>query len=499
MLHKFLSWVIPNVFYQADGSEGGGESTTTNKDEQQEEKIDLDATAKLHELELGVIDQLFDRDDIDYDKLLTWMKGRDETTTLNDVLMADDKSGTDDKDKAADDDKAAEEKAADADDKKADDKDDDEDKDAVAKEGDETKAGDKKADDKKVEDDAKGKTDDKSGTEDKTKVKTIKISDEYITKQVQNFRTQLKGEDPDAVEKRTAYFQDILNGIKGGEMDSRALKNYINAQMYIKTIKSPFDKDWKPDQQVVSDPKYIEEATKQKTKMITDRIIAKFPEFPEDALSDNDKLQDFEESLTRRQYDDYKALYSDAKTNIENEYDRYAHTINNWEKIAADTIKVDVKMFESLLSKHNLSLKDLGINSLNLDEKDLYNEYLWKNILFVDGDTGKPNTEIMSFLHDTIPVLKPGAVYTALINRNVDMMIAKKAHEGRAQGFNAGLNNSEHPSTSDMGGTEHREKIEIDEEEFDNDDLTPEQIQDKLDKVKSSIMLSSGATVKKKR
>ena len=44
-----------------------------------------------------------------------------------------------------------------------------------------------------------------------------------------------------------------------------------------------------------------------------------------------------------------------------------------------------------------------------------------------------------------------------------------------------------------------KDKLEITEEDFDDDDLTPEQIQDKLDKLKTSIGAASGAKVNKRK
>jgi hypothetical protein len=427
------------------------------------------------------LDELIDRDDIDLDKYLEWMKTQDADATIESVLIVEkEEDETDDDQDKKDDDDLEVKKAA-----------------ALKKEGDQTEGDDKK-EDKKVEEESKGKTDDDSVVDGKTKTKTIKISDEYITKQVQNFREQMKDKDPELINKKSGQFQDILNGIKGGEMDAKALKNYINAQMYIKTIKSPFDKDWKPESKVVEDPEYIRKATEQKQKMIQSRIKEKFPTIPDDAFEDEDALKEFEESLSRREFQDYTNVYDTITKEIDSEYDRYVHIVNNWEDIAKDTITTDVKLFEARLAKVNLSLKDLGIDSLDLDEKDLYNEYLWKNVLFTEGDTNQPDDSILVFMDDTIPVVRPGTIYNKLLDLNLEAILGQKQHDARKQGFNAGLNNHEDPSTSDLAGKEHREKIEIDEEDFDDDNLTPEQIQDKLDKLKAGMLQASGAKVKKR-
>jgi len=58
----------------------------------------------------------------------------------------------------------------------------------------------------------------------------------------------------------------ILTGVKGDQFTDRAFKNYVNSQLYIKSLKSPFDPNWKPDAAVVKSPDYLEMATKQKLR-----------------------------------------------------------------------------------------------------------------------------------------------------------------------------------------------------------------------------------------
>ena len=268
--------------------------------------------------------------------------------------------------------------------------------------------------------------------------------------------------------------------------------------MYIKTIKSPFDKDWKPDDKVVSTPEYIKEATTQKHKMIAEQMHAKYPDLPKDAFEDDDVLKEFEEGLSRREYDAYSNFHKEVEGGINKQYDRYAHVVNNWETIAKDTITADVKLFEARLSKLNLTLKDLGIESLDLNETDLYNEYLWKNIIFVDGKTDNPDANIMTFMDEEIPIIKPGSVYAKLVDSNLELLLGRAGHDGRKQGFKAGLDNQEDPSTSELAGLKHREKMEFDEDDI-NDDTTPAQDQEKLDKLRAAIIAGTGAKITKRK
>jgi len=466
------------VFYEAEGTQGGKEAEL-EAPETLEEDI-LDYNSKLFELEMDKLDSLLDDEKVDQDKLLEWMKGRNEETTINDLLLKQDTDKTDKEDK------------------KEDLKEDGVDKEDPKKEDDSFEKGDQTGDvegkdKKKVEEGLDGKTKKPAEVDGKKSPKTFKVDDNYINNQVQSFKESIKDQDPETIQARTEAFKDILNGIKGGEMDAHSMKNYVNAQMYIKTIKSPFDSDWKPEKKVVSDPKYIEEATNQKNKMIIASVKAKFPDFPDDAFdNDGESLKDFEDGLSNREYKEYSDLYNSEEARISGEYDRYVYIVNNWEDIAKDTITADVALFKSRLAKLNLTLKDIDIDSLDLSEKDLYNEYLWKNVIFKDGKTDKPNDVVLTFMDGEIPVVKPLGVYQTLMDINMEKIIAKREAIARRQGFEKGLDNQEDPSLSDSPTrTDQRDKVEIDIEDFDDDDLTPEEHQRKLDQLKGNIIRSS--------
>lgn len=484
-MKNIFDWVIPNIFFQKDG-ETGGDPPPPDPPEQEEEEFELDPTSKLVDLEMETLDQLIDSDQVDQDKLLEWMKSRNADDTLESVMIKDE---TDEK-------KETDESTDTDDDEGKDETDPGEKKDL---EDQTDKKGDEPGEKKDAAAAEPGKTDPQKQDDGKTKSKAFKITDEYITKQVQNFKDQWKDDSPDVLNKKVDAITDVLNGIKGSEMDQKSLKNYINAQLYIKTIKSPFDADWKPEKEVVSDPEYIKQATEQKQKMIVNKMKEKYPEFPDDAFEDEDSLKEFEDSLSRREFQEYDNLYKATTDQIDGEYDRYVHITQNWETIAESTIRTDVELFKAKLARYNLTPKDLGIESLDLNEKDLYNEYLWKNVLFENGETNKPNPEVLTFMDNVIPIVRPKAVYNMLMEMNMDQIIQAKEHKARQQGFKTGLNNIEDPSTSNLPGKEHRDKIEIEAEDFDNDDLTPEQMQEKLDKLKEGVALASGAKVKSKR
>lgn len=462
-MNKFFMWVIPPKFYSPDGSEGGD----PGKPEDENLELDLTDDTDLSQLDPDSIYQIMEMDNIQEDKLLDWIKsGSKEQLFFKDIKEAE-KS---DDDKKTDDAADPQNPNKDADDK---DKQDDTDN-----------ADPNKADDSTAKD--PGKTDQKADADkDKTlEAKTIKVSEEYIAGQIAKLKDQLKGKDPDLIDKQVTNLETILNSIKDGEMDGRSLKNYINAQTYIKTLKSPLDKDWKPDPKVVSTPEYIEKATKQKQQMIADAIREKYPDYPADG--DQEAVQDFEDSLTNREYDEYKNIKQQRASEISDRYDRYQHLAENWEDIARDTVKSEILLFSKKLESYKIKAQDLGISNLDLDDKN-YNEYLYKHVLF--DDKGNPNPDVFTFVDNVIPIVKPFSVYNNLMNANLDQIIALKEAAARKEAYRKGIDDQPDPSLSDnQQNPGQRDEITINENSFDDDSLTPEQHDSMLAKIKNSII-----------
>lgn len=459
-------WIIPPVCFAPDGSEGGDPKP---EDKIEDENLELDLTddTDLSQLDAESIYQIMEMDNIQESKLMDWVKsGMKEQLFFKDIKEAeisDDEKKTDD---AADPQNPN---------KDADDKDKQIDKDNA----DPNKPidGTEKPADKTA---AKADAD-----KDKTlETKTIKVSEEYIANQLAKLKEQLKGKDPDLIDKQVNNLEVILTSIKDGEMDGRSLKNYINAQTYIKTLKTPLDKDWKPDPKVVNTPEYIEKATKQKQQMIADAIREKYPDYPTDG--DKAAVQDFEDSLTNREYDEYKIIKQERAGEISDRYDRYQHLTENWEDIARDTVKSEIYLFTKKLESLKIKAQDLGISNLDLDDKN-YNEYLYKNVLF--DEKGNPKDDIFTFVDNVIPVVKPFSIYNTLVNANMDQIIALREAAARKEAYRKGIDDQPDPSLSDnQQNPGQRDEITINENSFDDDSLTPEQHDSLLAKLKNSII-----------
>lgn len=468
-MKTLLEWIKPQVFFAPDGADGGDPPKL--EDDNQDENLELDLTDEtdLSELDAQSIADIMEMDDIKHDVFTEWIKNGSKEK----LLFKDIKEVKSDEDKKLDD--------------AADQQDQDEDADTKDKLPADDDAKDKSTDDSTAKD--PGKTDQKADADkDKTlDVKTITVDEKYIQKQLENLKEQLKGKDPSTVEKQVANMESILNSVKGEVMSGKAFRNYVNAQTYIKTLKTPLDKDWKPDPKITQTPEYIEKATKQKQSMIADAIKDKYPDYPEDG--DPDAVKDFEDSLTNREYDEYKNIMRTKAAEISDRYDRYQHLAENWEDIARDTVKSEAELFIKKLESFKIKPQDLGISQLDLDENN-YNEYLYKNLLF--DAKGVPNPEIFTFVDNVIPVVKPFSLYNALLNANLEQIIQLREAAARKEAYRKGIDDQPDPSLSDnQQNPGQRDEITLDDLSFDDDSMTMEQHDNLLQKAKSMVLRGS--------
>lgn len=422
-------------------------------------EIELSDDTNLQELESESIQEIMEMDNIQLDKVLDWVKmGMKDPLLYKDIkeIVKKEKDDAEHHDKDPGD--------ADPDDKTVTDAIDADDNNAGS---DAAKPDPKPADEK-----------------DKTlEPKIVIVNEDFIQKQLQSLRDQLKGKDPAAIEKQLSNMEIVLKGINGGQMDTRSFKNYVNAQMYIKTLKSPLDKDWKPDAAVVNTPEYIEKAQKQKAKMIADALRDKYPDYPADG--DPEAVAEFEDALSNREYEDYKATSKQKASEIGNNYDRYQHLVENWEDIAKDTLKAEVQLFVKKLESLKVKPADLGITSLDLDDT-AYNEYLYKNLLF--NEKGEANPEIFDFVDNVIPIIKPTTVFNNLMNQNLDLILQFREAAARKEAYRKGIDDQPDPSLSDNPTNPgQREEIEITADAFEDPNLSIEQHDKLLDRIKRSI------------
>jgi hypothetical protein len=318
---------------------------------------------------------------------------------------------------------------------------------------------------------------------DKTE-KPLLVTDEVIQQKVNEFRE--KNKDAQNLDQMAQDFKQILNGVKGDQFSERAFKNYINSQIYIKSLKSPFDPDWKPEKKVVESPDYIEMAKKQKGDMLLKAVRTKYPDFPENGLSDPEAKLEFERDLVAQNPTgilEYGRYLEEVSGKIDTEFDRHYDIVTNWEDRAKTQIEADVQLFKNYLDAKGLTLADIGVPDLTFDDK-YYNKFLFDNIL---QPNGKPNENVIAWYQKNTPVIKPFMV-TNQLKDYFDVAIEDKIKErARAEGFKLGQNAIIEPSLSESPGMGYR-KPSDESSVFDNDEAKIEDIDSALTKIKNSVL-----------
>lgn len=314
---------------------------------------------------------------------------------------------------------------------------------------------------------------------DKTEAKTVTVDDSYIQKFIADYKTSFQGSEEE-FKQVSEELTGILKGINGETFSPKALQNYINSQLYIKKIKSPLDENWQMPEESKTE-EYIKQAEAIKGKTLAEKLKQKFPDFPDDP-NDQESLLEFEESLSRREYAEYQKLYEQEKAKIDKEFDRYFYISNNWEKIAVETIKADLSLFENKLKEAGISPQDLGLD-LSLDN-DGYNKFIYDNILLPNG---KINDKLVHYIGNTVPVIEPRAIYKELMDLFFNDIVETAKHKGQAHAYREAQKDIPEPSgthKTKSGLLDGEEEINV-LDDFDADDEMLDKI---LNKVKRKIL-----------
>lgn len=297
--------------------------------------------------------------------------------------------------------------------------------------------------------------------------KLVKIDDAYI-------QSVLADKKDDA-----ELLKPILEGIKGEQLTPKALQNYLNSQIYIKSIKHPLDDDWKLPEESKTE-EYLKQAEEVKNKTLINKMKEHFPDFP-NSLNE-DELVDWEESLSRRDYLKYQKIFEDEKQKIDKEFDRYFYISNNWEKIAVDTLTADINLFKQKLNELEIKPEDLGID-LTLDENG-YNKFIYDTFLLPNG---KVNNKIVHFIADAVPVLEPKGLYREMLDLLWDEVVKTAKLKGKSEGYKEAVKDIPEPKgthSSKSGLLDHEEEVSI----FDDEDIDDAMLDKILKKTKQKII-----------
>jgi hypothetical protein len=315
--------------------------------------------------------------------------------------------------------------------------------------------------------------------EDKTPdaTKTFIVDDKYIADSVAKFEKEQadKVKDPAVLKEMVNDYRAALETVKGDPFNSHNLKMHINAQTYIKNVKTPFAPDWKPDSKITQTEEYIQKATAHKNKAILTRLQARYdgvdlPLFPTAAITDKVKRIEFEKDLIATdpsEYDNYKQTLDATEKEINGEFDRWYYIDKNWETMAKDTITSDVQLFYKFLESQKVKPEDLGIPDLTLDDK-YYNPFLYENVLY--KGKGKTNEDVFAMYQGKYPVVKPFSVYNTLRDIFLEPIIAKREEAARITGYELGKKDTVEPGMSNSMNRGEREIIDVDESILDEAD-----------------------------
>ncbi|MHB8483725.1 MAG: hypothetical protein ACYDBV_13510 [Nitrospiria bacterium] len=315
--------------------------------------------------------------------------------------------------------------------------------------------------------------------------KPFVVNDDLIGKKIEEFRE--KNKDAQNLDQMIQDYKQILTGVKGDQFTDRAFKNYVNSQLYIKSLKNPFDPNWKPDTKVVQSPDYLEMATKQKAQMLLNSIKQKYPDFPDDGLTNQESRLEFERILFSQNpvgAQKYVNEIDSLSQGIDKEFDRHYDIVTNWEKRAKDQIEADINLFKSYLETKGLTPEDVGIPDLSIDA-NYYNKFLFENVL---QPQGKVNENVITFYQGRTPIIKPYMVHYYLRDLFDGAIQDKIAEKARAEGFRLGQSAVVEPSLSENQGLGIRENPDLDEKMLERDDLSLEDADSFLGKVKNRII-----------
>jgi hypothetical protein len=298
--------------------------------------------------------------------------------------------------------------------------------------------------------------------------KTFIVDDKFIADSVAKFKkdNEVKIKDPAVLKEMVDDYQRALETVKGDPFNSHNLKMHINAQTYIKNVKTPFAPDWKPDSKITQTPDYIAQATTHKNNAILAKLQDRYdgvdlPLFPANALTDKDAKREFEKELISTdpaEYKVYENTIESAEKEINAEFDRWYYIDKNWESMAADTINSDVTLFYKFLESQKVKPEDLGIPDLTLDDK-YYNKFLYENIFY--KGKGKTNEDVFAMYNGKYPIVKPFSVYNTLRDFFLDPIISKREEAARIEGYELGKKDTIEPGMSNSKNPGEREIIDV--------------------------------------
>jgi hypothetical protein len=229
---------------------------------------------------------------------------------------------------------------------------------------------------------------------------------------------------PEYIEAQPEEVRPYLKGLEGETLSLRVIKDLVNKDWKIQQMK----REGKPEPE--SAPPTLTRTIPVNADIngqIVQRLRTKYQDIPEGASQ-----QDLDEYITDKAAssalaaEEFKDDYRAVKQQVTGDVQKVQYIADNWAPLAKTTIDKAVGRLNAHLEKFKTKASDLGLDlALN---QELYNDFLFKKVLFVGGDINRPDPNVITRYardadrsHDFF-VLNEDAVYQRLVDASLPML-----------------------------------------------------------------------------
>ena len=374
-------------------------------------------------------------------------------------------------------------------------KDVDEQRNSILNEDSEDETGSKKPEESE---ELAGKKDDETKGEDKTLPDSIEVNEDFINQET--FADDLKFD-----KLNQEYLKEALSSIKGKNVDTDVLKNYVHTQVTLQELKAGNQKkeldegDFlteKPEREIPAkveldttglSEEEIENVNMARAQALYARLKPKYKDLSIEDLENKDAVNEYISSMNINNpldADEFKQDYRKENSEIVKAVNDYKKYSTEWPNIMRNDATEQIKKFEGYLAKKELTVADLG--------KTLDEAYIINNIL--QDENGKLKPDLISYYknNNQIPILNKDKFYQALLDHFDDEITSTV----EKRGVNSFIDNKErkkpNPSISEstIPGTEKEPVKTV----IPDDSIDFEEMDRILEENRKKILKSDGST-----
>lgn len=212
-----------------------------------------------------------------------------------------------------------------------------------------------------------------------------------------------------------------------GQPLGMALKDLANKSKVIgKKASELFGKSepQKTPEQIANEQAQAKDIAELKSSLVKRELKSQFPDMPDEP----EDLQNWEDNLPRRKWDEYRDLERTASKRIDERVDYMVDIRDSHPEINKDRAAADIGRIEKfVLDKAGVDIKEVGLD-LTLDENG--NNPIIDDILFPNNS---PNPDVIMNEFNYL-MLQPGALYNAFLEKYADKIINHVRDKARAEG-----------------------------------------------------------------